>query len=325
MQDQTRLLTPVQREHVSSRRRRGYGEAISRWLVTLLLSCFAAQSAQSAAEEACFRAIYSLKANNLDAAIELYTQCLRGDLTDSNRIVALNDRGNAYGRRGDHTLALKDFDAVITLKPDDPDAYYNRGLTYRRMNQLENAAADYGNAIQLAPGYAKAYNNRGAILGRQGQFGAAIEDFNKTLSLAPQTASAIYNRGLAYYSQSQFALAITDFQNAIELDDSYGKAYAKLAWLRATCPDPEFRDGPQAVSLARKARILRGKGTSELYDVLAAAYAAAGKYDEAVKYQELAIELSDRPATAPRKLRLQRFAGKLQYEDAAGNQFEGET
>ena len=59
--------------------------------------------------------------------------------------------------------------------------------------------------------------------------------------------------------------------------------------------------------------------------MLAAAHASAGRFDDALKYQQLAIEISEQPPTAPRKLRLRRFEGPLHYEDSSGNQFVGES
>ena len=44
----------------------------------------------------------------------------------------------------------------------------------------------------------------------------------------------------------------TDFQAAIAIRPSY-EAYNLMAWTLATCPDARFRDGKQAVALAKKA------------------------------------------------------------------------
>ena len=41
-----------------------------------------------------------------------------------------NNRGNAYGKKGDHGRAMSDFDKAIQLKPDYADAYYNRAVAY---------------------------------------------------------------------------------------------------------------------------------------------------------------------------------------------------
>jgi len=55
----------------------------------------------------------------------------------------------------------------------------------------------------------------------------------------------------------------------------------------ATCPESRYRDGKRAVELAEKAIAL--KDDANFLDTLAAAYAEAGRFQEAIKTQERAI------------------------------------
>ncbi len=274
----------------------------------------------------CFSAIYSLNEGRPEEAISLYTECIdHGELESRNLIVAYNDRGNAFGKTGDYQSALDDFNRVIELNPEDPDAFYNRGLTYKKLDRIDEAFADYSDAIRRDPKYAKAYNNRGAILGQKGKFHQAITDFNHAIFLSGRNASAWFNRGLAYYSLGNYKNAISDLEKAIELNPKYIKAYENLAWLRATCPVDELRDGIMAVTLARKARFLQPEGTSTLYDIMAAAYASTGSFDDAVRYQQLAIETArEKPASlTPLQMRLQMYQDSTGYRDPGGNRFLG--
>ena len=69
-------------------------------------------------------------------------------------------------------------------------------------------------------------------------------------------------------------------------------SYNNLAWIRATHPDPGLRDGAEAVELAERACELRGEKEVNLLDTLAAAYAEAGRFPEAVATLEEAISLA---------------------------------
>lgn len=79
----------------------------------------------------------------------------------------------------------------------------------------------------------------------------------------------------------QYAKALADFSEAMKLDPKDTWSRNAKAWFLATCPDAKFRNGAEAVSLAK----IHGDP-----DTMAAAYAEAGKWDEAVKQEKSAIE-----------------------------------
>jgi Flp pilus assembly protein TadD len=65
-----------------------------------------------------------------------------------------------------------------------------------------------------------------------------------------------------------------------------------LAWMLATCGDISFRDPNRAIELAEQACRLTDYAKPGMLDVLAAAYAAAGRFSDAVTTAEKALELS---------------------------------
>lgn len=101
-------------------------------------------------------------------------------------------------------------------------------------------------------------------------------------------AIAHSNRGITYSDKGDFPHAIADYERALQLNPYLAEAMNSLAWDLATMPAADLRDGRRAVELAEKAVALDSHETGFL-DTLAAAYAEAGRFDDAVHTQQRAI------------------------------------
>ena len=62
--------------------------------------------------------------------------------------------GRVHHSRGEHDLAIEDYNTVIEMKPDNVEAYIYRGLTYHHKGEYDRAIGDYTKAIELKPNYA---------------------------------------------------------------------------------------------------------------------------------------------------------------------------
>jgi Flp pilus assembly protein TadD len=71
-------------------------------------------------------------------------------------------------------------------------------------------------------------------------------------------------------------------ETAVQIKPNETHALNNLAWLLSTCQDKKIRDGGRAVQLAEKACQLTNDGSAQYLTTLAAAYAEAGRFDDAI-------------------------------------------
>jgi hypothetical protein len=90
-----------------------------------------------------------------------------------------------------------------------------------------------------------------------------------------------------------------------------------LAWIRSTSPYPELRDGPRAVVYAKQVIQLIGDRNPGILSNLAAAYAEAGDFENAVATQQQAISLLRKggEAQAPYAAALKLYEARQPFRD----------
>jgi tetratricopeptide (TPR) repeat protein len=239
--------------------------------------------------------------------------------------LANNNLGSCLYKEDRFNEATEHYQKAIECKPDYPEAHYNLGEVCWRQGKLDEAIEHYQKAVELEPARAEFYINLGnllAIQGRpaeairqlqkalavepdytkahhnladiffaQGRWDEAIEHYQQALKQMPDSVHARYQLGLALQSRGRFAGAVAQLQKVLELDPKHIPAQNNLAWLLATCPDGSLRDGKRAVALAQQAVQLSGSNAPEILDTLAAAYAEAGSFPEAVATAQRALDL----------------------------------
>ncbi len=247
----------------------------------------------------------------------LYSKLRQYDLAlkDCNRSIELNpDRAASYFRRAtiyqnmqQFQLAVDDTTKGIELGLESSIAHKRRGDLYKQLGKNSLAIADYSRAIKLNPNDRFAHKQRANILAGLQKYSAALADYSEAIDLNPKDAEAYNNRGQIYVALGQFALAQNDFATSIRLQPENPAAYNNLAWLLATCSNPEYRDGEKALSYAKQACELLEWKSAEALDTLAAAAAEAGQFANAIKWQNKALELATPKAKAELRTRLELY------------------
>ncbi len=243
-----------------------------------------------------------------DKSAELESQALADFETavklDPTHWKAMQNRGVSLAQLGEYEKALSDFDRVIQLKPEYANAWFNRGEIRCEQGNFEQALADYNQVLRLDPADSGARTGRGHTYFQLRRFREALDDYNLAVSLDGGNSDAYANRADAYQSLGQWEQAAADYRRAIELDANSARAHQSAAWLMATCPEVRFRNAQVALASAQKAIELLGEDDYQFLDTLAAAYATAGRFDDAKTTINKALELAPESATASLRRRL---------------------
>ena len=258
-----------------------------------------------------------------------------------------NDLGVVLAKDGKPAEAEAQFREAIRLGPRRWGPYNNLGELLTEQGRLDEAAAILQTALKLEPDKETAHAKLGFVWALQGDLPRAVDEFKAAARLAPQDADVqttlaklLVQAGGAdkaigyflaeagtrpkdplprsvlariYLSQNQPAEGVASLKAAVALAPNAPAYLNQLARVYATHPSPEIRNGPEAVRLAERACRLSGRPAAFL-DTLSAAYAEAGRLDDAVRAAEgardKALASQDEKTAQAAGRRLEQFRGR---------------
>jgi tetratricopeptide (TPR) repeat protein len=247
---------------------------------------------------------------------------------DPNQAEAHYDLGCIFDKQGKLDAAIEQYRKAIEIIPDYPEAHNNLGVVLMQSGRLDEAMDQYQTALRSKPDYPEAVNNAGQVLVAQGKLDEAIKQYRKALEIKPDYVEAHGNLAKVLAAQGRWDEAVKEY-TAFTASDANTNNYLvqlqfadalmhagrtreavlhlnevlrikpdsigimnNLAWLLATSRETSVRDGARAVSLAEQACQLTHYRQTTLVGTLAAAYAEAGRFDDAISTAQKACALA---------------------------------
>jgi tetratricopeptide (TPR) repeat protein len=168
--------------------------------------------------------------------------------------------GNSLLHQGRVDEAVEHFEKALAFEPESAYAHFGLGVAYCRKGWLDDAFFHFQKALEIKPDFAEAQYDLGCSLSQAGRMDEAIIHFQKALEIKPDFAEA---------------------RDPVENNN--------FAWSLATNPEANKRNGTVAVILAEGACRRTHYQVTTMVGTLAAAYAEAGQFEDAISTAQEAI------------------------------------
>jgi len=237
-------------------------------------------------------------------------------------------RAEAYERAEKFDDALDDWNKAVELAPSNGDMLLGRARLHFLREDNKSALADIERVLQNQPGRGPAVLLKSMIFAADENFAEAIKTLQHILRANPsnvdirlQIASyyvaderprrairvlteiladdedswqALRGRGDALLSVGKHAEAIKDYEKALKMQPEHQSILNNLAWVLATSPKDEVRDGKRSVELALKACEVTDYKAAYILSTLGASYAESGNFEKAIEWSTKAVELTEK-------------------------------
>jgi tetratricopeptide (TPR) repeat protein len=225
-------------------------------------------------------------------------------------------RANAFLMLKQSDAALRDYSATLDIKSNYTPALYNRGVIYLGKGDFAKAIADFSTAIKFKH---NAFAARAGAYLQNGNFDEALVDIEEAIHREPQDARHWAKKAAIDQSLGNLEEAFRSLEQALVIDPNHVYSHNHIAWLMATSEQDKFRNGKRAVEHALKAVAGEQPPHPGCIGTLAAAYAEAGQFDDAVQWATKFLE-NDPPAKNVEKAkeRLELYRQHKPYREKAG-------
>jgi tetratricopeptide (TPR) repeat protein len=207
--------------------------------------------------------------------------------------LARDDLGRLLDLQGRYKEAIEQYGQALRVDPDDASAHSRLGVCLARSGDLVRSAEHFRRAVQLRPRSTSDLKNLGVALEKLNKGSEAIACFRRAVEIEPNEMSSRLRLASCLARLGETAEADAQYLKAHALDAGWPDEVIHQARLRATSPRPRDRDAETAVWAAETACSVVRPPPATYLDTLAAAYAEAGRFPEAIAAAEKAVAAAD--------------------------------
>jgi tetratricopeptide (TPR) repeat protein len=243
--------------------------------------------------------------------------------------IAQNNLGLFLWRSGRVQEAIEHYTQALQINPNYAEAHHNLGLALLQQGKLPEAIRQFQEVTRIKPDSAEAHRRLGLALRQAGKLEEAIAQFELALRLKPDSPEAHNDLGNTLLGVGNLQNAIGEYGRALGANPDFVEAQNNLAWLLATLAPTQGGDPARAINLAQRACERTDNQRPECLDTLGAAYAAAGRFSNAIATAQKAVELAraagrtELAGQIATRLDLYRHGQVYRPSDGAGGRIHG--
>ncbi len=234
-------------------------------------------------------------------------------------------RARIHERKDDMKAAIADLDQGLKIEPQDRIALYMRARLHMVQEDFVAAREDLNKFMQLQPNSPQGVLLRAMVAAAEKRFHEAITDLQLLLRADPKNVElrlqigaylvadqrprkaidlytvlieedkdnwvALRSRGDALLSIGKHKEAIADYEAGLKVQPEDNGLLNNLAWVLATSTFDDVRDAKRSIELGTKACEVTKFEMPHILSTLAAGYAEAGDFENALKWSTKAVEL----------------------------------
>jgi tetratricopeptide (TPR) repeat protein len=244
------------------------------------------------------------RAVNLPEFVNIAPEGILDMASPASELYRLIDEAGDRQSAGDMAGALEAWKKAIATDPDDARVNNGMGMALTAAGRPKEAIFYLEKATQANPNYLEAFYNLGAAEMQEHRVEEAIGAWQNAVRIYPGFFQGHEGLGFAYYIQGKYRESLAQLRLALDGEPDRVSVLRLAASLMATSADATIRNGPEAVTLAERARDLTQAQDISVLDTLSASYAETGRFDQAKDAVAQALALAEKQGDSALAARL---------------------
>jgi tetratricopeptide (TPR) repeat protein len=238
-------------------------------------------------------------------------------------IFKLIDQAMHLEEQGKNLEALTVWKKAAAIEPENAKVQNGLGISLYVAGETEQGFEHLRHSVRLNPRWLESHLVLGKFLLEQGRAREAIPELQTAIGIKPRFAPGEETLASALEAMGDWSGALGHWRKALEIDPVRKSAMLGTAWLLATAPDAEVRNGAEAEHLAEEANAQSPADDPNVMDVLAASYAEEGDFSHASEHASHALDLAnqhnEKALASAIRTRLALYAEQKPYRETQSN------